>query len=194
MIEGLYKPFQKWSEKNAIWLVSDTHFDEDDLRTAFPNRPDPEELVKIINQKVGKNGTLIHLGDVGNCDWAKKLKGYKILICGNHDSGGTTYANIFDEIYTGPLIISDKIILSHEPLDIDWLFNIHGHVHHSSFNRRGHLNCCIDANNYIPINFNQFIKSGRLKEFESIHRSTIDIATIRARKREKKYDYNIKRT
>lgn len=186
MIESLYKPFQHWSEKNAIWLIGDTHFNEGDLMTAFPNRPHPDEFVKQINQKVGKNGTLIHFGDVGDCEWAKKLKGYKILICGNHDMGSTVYESIFDEIYAGPLIISPRIILSHEPLDIDWMFNIHGHTHNSQFNRNGHLCVCADVINYTPINFNQFIKSGRLKECESIHRATINNATIRARKRDKK--------
>ena len=190
MIESLYKPFQHWSEKNAIWLISDTHFNEPDLEKAFPNRPHPDELVKNINQKVGKNGTLIHIGDVGDLDWATQLKGYKILITGNHDAGGSIYADIFDEVYTGPLIISDKIILSHEPLDIDWLFNIHGHTHLSSFDRKGHLCVCADVIGYTPINFNQFIKSGRLKEFEPIHRTTIDTATQRARKRGKKYGNN----
>ena len=183
MIDSLYMPFQHWSEKNAIWLISDTHFNDPDLEKAFPNRPHPDELVKIINQKVGKNGTLIHIGDVGDIEWAKRLKGYKVLICGNHDAGGTTYADIFDEVYTGPLIISDKIILSHEPLDINWMFNIHGHTHNLTKNRKGHLCVCADVVNYTPINFNQFIKSGRLKEFEPLHRTTIDAATIRARKR-----------
>lgn len=183
MIEGLYKPFEHWAEKNAVWLISDTHFGEQDLMTAFPKRPHPDELVKIINQKVGKNGTLIHLGDVGDCEWAKRLKGYRVLICGNHDAGGTTYADIFDEVYTGQLIISDKIILSHEPLDINWLFNIHGHTHNLIYNRKGHLCVCADVIGYMPINLNQFVKSGRLKEFEPIHRSTIDTATIRAKKR-----------
>ena len=188
MIDGLYKPFEHWAEKNAVWLISDTHFGEQDLMTAFPKRPHPDELVKMINQKVGKNGTLIHLGDVGDCEWAKRLKGYKVLICGNHDAGGTTYADIFDEVYTGQLIISDKIILSHEPLDINWLFNIHGHTHNLIYNRKGHLCVCADVIDYTPINLNQFVKSGRLKEFEPIHRLTIDNATKRAKKRSKKYD------
>lgn len=185
MIDSLYSPFQHWSEKNAIWLIGDTHFGEADLEAAFPNRPHPDELVKRINQKVGKNGTLIHLGDVGDCDYAKKLKGYKILICGNHDIGATNYEDIFDEIYTGPLIISPRIILSHEPLDIDWMFNIHGHTHNLYYQRKGHLCVCAEVTSYEPINFNQFIKSGRLKECELIHRTTIDKATDRARKREK---------
>jgi calcineurin-like phosphoesterase family protein len=38
---------------------------------------------------------------------------------------------LFDEVYEGPLIISDKIILSHEPIENcpPFLFNIHGHDH-----------------------------------------------------------------
>lgn len=183
MIEGLYKPFQHWAEKNGVWIISDTHFNEDDLRKAFPKRPDPDELVKQINQKVGKTGTLIHLGDVGDCEWARKLKGYKILVCGNHDVGASVYEEIFDEIYTGQLTISPRIILSHEPLDIDWMFNIHGHTHNVTVDRRGHLCVCADVINYTPINLNQFVKSGRLKECESIHRTIIDDATKRARKR-----------
>ena len=30
MIETLYKPFQKWSEKGSVYLISDTHFDDID--------------------------------------------------------------------------------------------------------------------------------------------------------------------
>ena len=44
--------------------------------------------------------------------------------------------------------------------------------------KKGKLNVCSDVINYIPINFNQFIKSGRLKEVESIHRKIIDQATF----------------
>jgi hypothetical protein len=36
---------------------------------------------------------------------------------------------------------------------------------------------------YIPVNFNQFVKSGRLKEITPLHRITIDKATTKARKR-----------
>ena len=184
MIESLYKPFQHWSKKGTIWLYSDPHFEEDeDLLAPFPNRPSAEEQVKMINSKVGKCDTLLLLGDVGSVEWMAKVRGHKVLVKGNHDLGLSNYDEIFEEVYGGPVMISEKIILSHEPLDINWAFNIHGHTHMLTKNRPGHLCVCSDAIGYTPINFNQFIKSGRLKEIETIHRSTIDLATERAHKR-----------
>ena len=53
----------------------------------------------------------------------------KVLILGNHDAKGA-YKNYFDEIYTGPLFIAEKILLSHEPVyGLPWCLNIHGHDH-----------------------------------------------------------------
>lgn len=184
-LPSLYDCFQHWGEKNAIWAISDTHFKDKDIQKAFPNRPSDEELIKSINQKVGKAGTLLLLGDVGDIECAKQLKGYKVLICGNHDSGATNYKEIFDEVYTGALIIGEKLILSHEPVDIPWMFNIHGHDH-AGATRKNHLNVCADAVGYLPINLNQFLKTGPTSKVESIHRLTIDKATERKNKRVRK--------
>ena len=181
-LPGLYDCFQHWGEKNAVWVISDTHFGDKDIQKAFPNRPSDEELIKNINQKVGKTGTLLLLGDVGDIECAKQLKGYKVLICGNHDAGATNYKEIFDEIYTGALIIGEKLILSHEPVDIPWAFDVHGHDH-AGTTRKGHLNVCADVIGYTPINFNQFLKSGASSKIQTIHRETIDKATERKKKR-----------
>ena len=181
-LPGLYDCFQHWGEKNAVWVISDTHFGDKDIQKAFPNRPSDEELIKNINQKVGKTGTLLLLGDVGDIECAKQLKGYKVLICVNHDAGATNYKEIFDEIYTGALIIGEKLIFSHEPVDIPWAFNLHGHDH-AGTKRKGHLNVCADVIGYIPINFNQFLKSGASSKIQTIHRETIDKATERKKKR-----------
>jgi hypothetical protein len=35
--------------------------------------------------------------------------------------------NLFNEVYGGPLFISDKIVLSHEPFYLPFALNIHGH-------------------------------------------------------------------
>lgn len=184
MIQGLYKPFQHWSEKGTIWLYSDPHFNADeDLHIPFPDRPSAEEQVKMINSKVGRCDTLLLLGDVGDIEMMKKVRGHKVLIAGNHDAGLSNYEDVFEEVYGGPLMISEKIILSHEPLDIDWAFNIHGHTHCVEFNRPGHMCVCSDFIKYTPVNFNQFVKSGRLKEIETLHRFTIDKATERKVKR-----------
>ena len=177
MIEGLYKCFEHWGQRGGVWVISDTHFGEDDLKAAFSMRPDDETLLKNINSKVGKAGVLIHLGDVGDLEYARRLKGYKILIMGNHDQSATKFEGIFDEIYKGPLMVSERLILSHEPLDIDWAFNLHGHNHNLCTRRPNHLCVCVDVCGYAPINFNQFMTSGLLKEAMPLHRSTIDKAT-----------------
>lgn len=178
-IAGLYECFNHWHKQGTVWLYSDTHFGDKDL----PNRPTDEEQIKMINSKVGKKDTLILLGDVGDIECAKKLKGYKILICGNHDAGHTVYKEVFNEVYSGPLMIGEKLILSHEPLGCTWAYNIHGHVHQGAKKGTYSFNCCAEAINYIPVNFNQWMKQGYLSKVESIHRDTIDRATERKKRR-----------
>lgn len=186
MIEALYKPFQKWSEVGTVWIYSDPHFGDKELAVGIKDRPTAEEQVKMINAKVGRKDTLIILGDIGDIEYAKQLRGYKVLVCGNHDVGHTKYAEVFDEIYAGPVFIADRLVLSHEPIMLDFAFNIHGHNHSSVIQDGKHLNVCSDMIGYTPINFNQFVKSGALAKVPSIHRVTIDGATERKQKRLKK--------
>ena len=89
---------------------------------------------------------------------------------------------LFDEVYEGPLMIAEKLILSHEPVDVPWAFNIHGHDH-VGHKRKNHMNVCADVIGYVPVNMNQFMKSGALAHIDAIHRDTIDKATERKRKR-----------
>lgn len=184
-LPGVYDIFnEKWCNQ-TVWIFSDPHFGDADIKKAYSNRPSDEELVKLINSKVGRKDTLILLGDIGDVEFAKQLRGYKVLIAGNHDAGMTNYAEAFKEMYPGALIIGEKLILSHEPVDIPWMFNIHGHDHAGAV-RKNHLNVCADAVGYLPINLNQFLKTGPTSKVESIHRLTIDKATERKNKRVRK--------
>lgn len=234
-IAGLYKIFDHWHKQGTVHVISDLHFNDEELRAGFPDRPTDEDIVKSINAKVGRKDTLIILGDVGRIDLIRQLRGYKVLICGNHDKGASNYQRqivkkkfddkkytreealaemkrlypncaydiydgydfhapftfwqveadnrLFDEVYEGPLMISEKLILSHEPVDVPWAFNIHGHNHQGGSNDDHHFNVCADVIDYTPINFNQFMKSGFLSKVETIHRSTIDKATSKSKKR-----------
>ena len=233
-IAGMYKIFDHWHKEGTLFIYSDPHFDDAELAAGVTNRPSAEEQVKMINAKVGRKDKIIFLGDIGNVEWIKKIRGYKILIMGNHDSGRTNYERhiyeesfsmdeyskeealsvmrkkypnchytveehyqfhgrfaywavyadnqLFDEVYEGPVMIGEKLILSHEPVDIPWAFNIHGHDH-AGAKRKNHLNVCADVIGYTPINMNQFMKSGALSHIETIHRDTIDKATERKTKR-----------
>lgn len=232
-IAGLYKMFDHWHAEGTLWIYSDPHFDDMDLAAGLPNRPSAEEQVKMINSKVGKKDTIIFLGDIGNVEWIKKVRGYKILIMGNHDAGRTNYERqmitqflskdlytkeqaldlmktmypncrysieerkqldsffevsadnlLFDEVFEGPIMLGEKLILSHEPVDVPWAFNIHGHIHDSKHkNDKRHFNVCADVIGYMPVNMNQFMKSGALAHIDTIHRTTIDTAAARKQKR-----------
>lgn len=229
-IAGLYKIFDHWHKQGAVHMISDLHFNDEELRAGFPDRPTDEDIVKSINAKVGRKDTLICLGDVGDIKCVKKLRGYKVLICGNHDKGVSNYQRqiitqqffksqytkqqvldltktlfpnckysidesdeivweitadnmLFDEVYEGPLMISEKLILSHEPIDVPWAFNLHGHDHTGRKSDERHFNVCADVIGYTPLNFNQFMKNGFLSKVETIHRSTINTATAKSKKR-----------
>ena len=190
MIAGLYDIFEHWHKTGTCWLISDTHFNDEELYvgTKRVERADADEYVKLINSKVGRKDTLIHLGDVGDLEVMKKVRGYKVLIMGNHDTGVTKYKEVFDEVYTGPVQIGEKLILSHEPLECGWAFNIHGHVH--SFTHRDdarHMCICPEVTRqFEPINFNRLMKSGFMSKIETQHRKTINTATKRKEKRGKK--------
>ena len=186
MIQALYDKFQSWCSKGSIYIISDTHFDDEDCMKMDKNWISAEEQLSIINKLVHKNDTLIHLGDVGNIEHIRKIKGYKILLMGNHDTGISKYKEVFDEVYEGPLMIGEKILLSHEPIyGVDWCLNIHGHDHSNRVVDDFHLNLAANVCNFTPISLGDYIKKYGLRKIKSLHRDTIDKATDR--KHKKKY-------
>ena len=95
--------------------------------------------------------------------------------------------SLFDEVYEGPLLISDRILLSHEAIENlpPYFFNIHGHDHSNWFTGSRHLNLCAEHIGYTPVGLLSVIKDGLLKDVESIHRVTIISAIARKARREK---------
>ena len=97
-----------------------------------------------------------------------------------------SYSGSFvSEIYAGPLFISDRILLSHEPVyGLTWCLNIHGHDHNGvEAYSEGckHINLAANVCGYTPVNLGKLIKDGILSDIESIHRMTIDRAVQRRR-------------
>ena len=188
MISTLYEPFRHWSENGSVYILSDTHFKDSDCKLMDPDWIEPDEQVNILNFVIMKNDTFVCLGDVGSPEYIKKLRvRKKILLLGNHDRRGD-YKGLFDEIYSGPLFIADKILLSHEPVyGLPWCLNIHGHDHSNiEMYKEGckHLNLAANVCGYTPVNLGKLIKDGILSDIDSIHRITIDHAV---EKKEKKW-------
>lgn len=231
MVTGLYNIFNTLWGMQTIWLYSDPHFGETEKESGLANKPTDAEQVQRINSKVGRKDTIIFLGDIGDPSWLKGIRGYKVLITGNHDTGISNYKRdrfqrsfdadewqkdevylkmkqeypdycvtvekfydfrkpytkwvatmdnqLCDEVYSGPLTIGPKLILSHEPIEIDGMFNIHGHVHSLALPTDRDLNVCSMNIDYTPVNLNQLMKCGLTSKVDSIHRITIDNATAR---------------
>lgn len=239
----LYSCFDHWFKGGNIWLISDPHFNDPEMKYLRSNYIGDDEQVARINSKVGKNDTIIILGDVGDTEWVKKIRGYKILIMGNHDAGKSNYLRhvdtiqsfdseeisasdkskiveyareyinalkndedpdtdnpigkcfrikridnkLFDEVYEGPVMISEKVMLSHEPLDLPHcIFNIAGHDHSNcEMQDEFHLNVCAEHLDYYPISLLDLFKKGKFKHVEDVHRQTIDKATERKKRRKR---------
>ena len=90
MIEQLYEPFRHWSDTGSVFVISDTHFNDDDCALMDPNWIVPEEHTDIFRKSIHKNDTVIHLGDVGDLSvwdaiWKPGKRPHEVLITGNHD-------------------------------------------------------------------------------------------------------------
>ena len=185
MINTLYEAFQHWSKKGSVYILSDLHLDDKDSLLMDPDWIPPEEQIWIINNIVTGNDTFICLGDVGSPEYARQIRAsHKVLLLGNHDRR-KEYRDVFDEIYEGPLFISEKILLSHEPVyGLSWCLNIHGHDHNGMEKYAdgcNHLNLAANVCGYTPVSLGKLIKEGVLSDIDSIHRETIDRAAKRKR-------------
>jgi len=182
MIDSLYSCFQRWSDKGSVYILSDPHFNDSDCKLMDRSWIDPETHLAMLNKRVFKNDTLVLLGDLGDPDCVKRIRGRKILLAGNHDILAN-YRDMMEEIYEGPLFIAEKILLSHEPVNgLPFCVNIHGHDHagqHRYFDAQGckHINVASNVCGWMPINLKEEIKNGLISKVPTIHRLTIDHAT-----------------
>ena len=182
----LYTPFQHWLDGKSLWFFSDTHFGDPDCLLMDKTWPSPADQVAIINEIVPKNATFVLLGDVGaESEWVSGIRARnKVLVMGNHDVKSVSVW--FNEFYKGPVFISPKILLSHEPIPgLNFCLNIHGHDHDPAhwINEHG-INLAANVCGYEPMSLQDIIKKGYLDGLDDIHRQTIDLAILKKEGRE----------
>lgn len=171
--EWLYAPFRHWFRGGQIYFYSDPHFGDEEMAYLRKDYIGDEEQVKSINSRVGKNDTIVFLGDIGDETYISKIRGYKVLIKGNHDKGNSRYEGLFDEVYSGPLFISKKLLISHEPIkDLPFCFNLHGHDHAccegpavTDYSK----NLCAELIGYKPFSLSDLIGNGTLSHIFNLH-------------------------
>lgn len=104
MFKNLYDNFAHWFHdgRGTVYFYSDPHFNDPEMAHLRKNYIGDEEQIKRINSKIGKYDTLVVLGDVGDIEWVRKIRGYKVLVMGNHDAGATKYKRkIFKHVLDG---------------------------------------------------------------------------------------------
>ena len=139
-----------------IFLISDIHFDHENILN-FTNRPYDnvgdmnEDIIEKWNRVVDKRDTVICLGDWGmsssSYKFAHRLKGYKRLVMGNHDTGSLKHLLPYFGSVHGSLS-KRGMLLTHMPVMMDKYHSyhcvVHGHIHDKSMN--------IEDKRYININ------------------------------------------
>lgn len=93
MYKNLYDQFAHWfhDDRGTVYFYSDPHFNDDEMKYLRKNYIGDVEQVKRINSKIGKYDTIVFLGDIGDIEFIRKIRGYKVLVMGNHDTGATNY-------------------------------------------------------------------------------------------------------
>lgn len=153
-----------------IYFISDLHFGHKGI-IEYEKRPFKDvndmnmQIINNWNKTVKKQDKVFVLGDVSfyNKDKTKaiinSLKGYKVLILGNHDRDRSLswwQEAGFDEVIRYPIIFEEKIILSHEPQinnNIPFI-NIHGHIHGEQVRiSDSHYNVSVECINYTPVRY-----------------------------------------
>lgn len=150
-----------------IWVCADLHLNHKNvihMGRDFPTLEDHNNFVIEQYNKVVHDDDLVYiLGDLvfspaaPAIELVKRLKGRKILILGNHDRlTNAQYREMgIIEVINHPVYYSSSIILSHEPVieafNNPYVYNIHGHLHHSYIDAENYINVNIEMNDYKPV-------------------------------------------
>lgn len=151
------------------YLFSDPHFSHTKLRIkSRPKFSSDDEMNDYILKQY--NSVITHpdirvywMGDLGEKTEIEKylpqMKGYKILILGNHDKYGKSfYRKYFDEVHEVGIFYNKRILISHHPMPVEpGIINIHGHTHLISLTTGQHFNVCVEHTDYKPVPMKKFI-------------------------------------
>jgi calcineurin-like phosphoesterase family protein len=160
------------NQTEKIFLISDTHFCHKNI-IEYADRPFlsveemNEKIIENWNKAVKKNYKVIIAGDFALCgkekmkELVERLNGYKILILGNHDRSYNSMKSFpFDEVIKYPILIQEKYIISHHPLENvpTGFVNIHGHIHNREMHSLNYFNISVEQIGYTPIELKEIEK------------------------------------
>lgn len=155
-----------WTDDNGKEHQSGIiHFERHQFNTIQEHDDYIADLVRAWGQSWAPGSTLYYLGDFGNIEYLwlfnilRLAYGHKVVfLYGNHDKQEDydTIAAHVDEIYKYPIYLSDKLVISHEPVAV-WpsQINVHGHLHGAVLNSNNYLNASLHVSGYKPVSTKQ---------------------------------------
>jgi calcineurin-like phosphoesterase family protein len=163
-----------------IYFIADTHFGHKNI-IRFCDRPFntvkemDNEMISLWNKTVNDGDEIIHLGDFSyrtspedTKSIFQSLRGKISLLMGNHDRkyGIDYWKDIgFDRVYDSPIVLDNKLLLSHKQLIDKRYLNVHGHSHENKVKKalRNYALCVsVEQINYRPISIVDILNKYKL--------------------------------
>lgn len=132
-----------------------------------------ETMIENHNKVVGDNDIVYHLGDFSFggkqniARFARRLRGRKRLILGNHDYNAIDYVDHFEKVSSCKEIEIAKthFFMSHYPVYRSGFdgrsdlksYNLHGHTHDVLTGENYHINVCVENIGFKPIAIEELI-------------------------------------
>jgi len=178
-----------------IYVTGDQHFGHANI-ISFCQRPFTsveemdEALITNWNNTVKRTDKVFILGDLSFYNPDKtaaivyRLKGYKVLILGNHDRQSAKFwldAGM-SEVSKYPIVYMQKYILSHEPLskpyscDRNCYLNIHAHTHNNPLFpavTRDSICASVEHHDYKPVQLNKLIQKIEEVQIAEVNRLVV---------------------
>jgi calcineurin-like phosphoesterase family protein len=147
---------------SEVFFIGDLHLGHKNILEFSPQRGGTtidehnEWIIQQWNSVVRKNDMVWVLGDVAfsaaALELVNRLRGYKQLVRGNHDTQSTeAYLKYFNNVFG--LVKKHGLWMSHAPIHPDELRgkrNVHGHVHLKSIQDERYINVSVEAVNGVP--------------------------------------------
>ena len=163
--------------KIKTFYTSDTHFNQQrthqySLRDQYFESAEQatEEMIRRWNSVVSAEDTVMHLGDFGDFEVAKRLNGNIILLFGNYERDGIFTPTQEEKDYFHAVFdcigIGEDYLMVHEPenrkdaiasilkdkgVDYTDTFYLFGHIHEKQKVKRNGLNVGVDVHNFTPV-------------------------------------------
>ena len=159
-----------------VWFTSDTHFGAERTlnlsKRPFDNVSEMDrKLIHNWNKVVGVHDIVYHLGDFGDYNYARYLRGQINLIQGNYERVSERDLKPYEYLFYS--IIKDKvhtielegytIRMAHEPHYIkefpidEFNINLFGHIHRLCMIKKYGINVGSDAHFFTPISLEEIL-------------------------------------